>query len=438
MTIELNFGDHVKVSRSSEGDRAHFVLPPDERPSAWPESISLPELGPWLGSLENPDFVRAIKKDADGLRARLERRRKQEAMSESQLHNLPELARIYFRHSNYRDLSLARQKKNARSVDLILKWSAARGDPDVRSLNEMDVDDFLDRFNDEPFKRLDLRATWSALFRIARYAGWITASPLERGRWTRPETVKPLLWSTDDVNRYAKEASDQGQPGLAALIHLLFVTGQRIGDLRTARWDDHLKGGRLYIKQNKTQAAVRVPIAGPYLAMLEAVRKPGSPYLFHDEKNGKPFTEIGLSLAFRSVRDELSRPGDRHLLLRAMRHSCITDLFSTGASVPDVASVTGHKLSRIHEVLECYVPDRHGMAEASVKRAHVARGGSQSDFDHMEDSQVVDTWGGRDPKTVYNDPAQRKLARLTGEAPQIVPCPGDPRTRENRLVNHLY
>lgn len=438
MLNDERFGDYVIVSQTGAGDQASFVVPVDLRPAGWPASISLPELGPRLGDFADPAFAQAIRVDAERLRERLEARRRRDELSETELYNLPELARIYFQTGRFRKLSAYRRRKNTKSVELILLWSAARGHPDVRTLTEMDVDDFLDRFLGLPAKRLDLRAMWSALFGTARYAGWIHQSPLKRGDWGRPPPKATMLWSAEDVERFSQEACRQGQPGLAGLIRLLFESGQRVGDLRRAEWDKHVLNGTLIIKQSKTGRVVRIPLAQQLIATLSSIRKEASPLLFHDEATGRPFTELTLHQAFAKVREALLRPGDPHLLLKALRHSCVRRLFDTGASVPEIAGVTGHKLNRIHEILECYTPDRHGMAEASIKKAHIARGGSERDFDHVGPMPLIDAYGRRDPSNFFEDPSKKVLERVLGRALPDVCAPAEQAVRDWALVNRAH
>lgn len=433
------FGEYVVISPTEDGLVEAMFAPPQELlPEGWPPKIRLPELGERYGNLSNLRYCQAVAEDAARLRERFSERCARVALSDTGSYTLPLLAEIYFKRPNYKNLSAPRRSKYASNIRLIIQWSEARCHPDVRTLSEMDVDDFLERFRHQDAKRIDLRTTWSILFKTAIYAGWIKQTPLSRGGWSRKPARQVMIWSADDVARHAEEARRQKQPGLAALIEALFMTGQRIGDMSKTRWDHEFVEGRFIFAQSKTGQVVNIPVPEQLRDSLRRVRLEGSPYVFNDFRTATQFKPLDLHYAFQSVRDAIAKPGDPVLYLKGLRHSCVCQMFRANASVAEIASVTGHLLARVHSILEKYMPDRHGMAMIGMKRAHLSRGGAESDFAHVGPSPVMDSRGRTDPKNYWDIPARKFLESVKGSAISVDGYDPDPEARARRMAECTF
>lgn len=89
----------------------------------------------------------------------------------------------------------------------------------------------------------------------------------------------------------------------------------------------------------------------------------------------KPFASFNrLSHVFADVRERFVIPaGGRHLVLRALRHSCVVQLARASCEVPEIAAITGHSLSSVQEILKVYLPrDSRVAMNAQRKRGLVA------------------------------------------------------------------
>jgi hypothetical protein len=64
------------------------------------------------------------------------------------------------------------------------------------------------------------------------------------------------------------------------------------------------------------------------------------------------------------------RAGGRHLILRALRHSCVVQLARAGCEIPEIISVTGHSPGSAHSILQVYLPRDSTVA----RRAQEKRG----------------------------------------------------------------
>lgn len=401
-TAQFQLGRYVVVRANKNGThRVQFVVPDRLRPATWPKIIRLPELGIQTGSLLDSGFRSRIVADAERLNQRLDIRRRQAEAQNSDKQDLPKLLEIHYCRPSFQRLSKGRMSKNRKSGSMIFDWSAARGHPDVESLSEMDVDDFLSTFKTTNAKQVDLKSMWSSLFKTAIYAGWIKVSPLARGGWTREDCAKVRIWTQAEVDLYAAHATRTDQAALGVMIQTLFITGQRIGDMRTARWGHEYNGERFVIRQSKTKKLVNVLIPAQLRDLLRSIKAPGSPYVFTNHKTNTGFTAPEISVRFTQVRSELSVSGDEILVLKALRHSCVHQMFSAGATTNEIAAVTGHLLARVYTILDRYSPDREGSAEKGIKKRHVANGGSLSDF-AASDTPVEDWVGAEDKRRLYD------------------------------------
>lgn len=89
----------------------------------------------------------------------------------------------------------------------------------------------------------------------------------------------------------------------------------------------------------------------------------------------RPFADVSrLGHVFADVRDRFVLPsGGRHLVLRALRHSCVVQLARAGCTVPEIASITGHAPASVEEILRIYLPRDSTVAmNAQRKRGLIA------------------------------------------------------------------
>ena len=201
---------------------------------------------------------------------------------------------------------------------------------------------------------------------------WRTDNPTRRISVQAPKT-RVRIWEARDVERHAEAALAEGQPAIAALIRTQWEIGQRLTDARLfrhgAEYDE--TDGVFRFHQSKTDSYVTIPISQALQETLKAAKRDGSFYLFTNEVTGKPFTEHRLSQEFLRIRKAV--PGSR-LVLRALRHSCVVQLARAGATVPQIAAVTGHALQSAAKILASYLPRDNQVAwEAQALRGIVER-----------------------------------------------------------------
>lgn len=132
--------------------------------------------------------------------------------------------------------------------------------------------------------------------------------------------------------------SDHDRTRLA--VHLLFFTGQRIGDVCKMRWSD-IRDGEIKVIQQKTGKELWVPMLGELRAELERTPKRGLTII--TERDGKQMTP-------QVIRRELKRHGDAmgvEVVPHGLRKNAVISLLEAGCSVPEVAAITGQSYQMV-------------------------------------------------------------------------------------------
>lgn len=232
----------------------------------------------------------------------------------------------------------------------------------------------------------------------ARGRGGITLNP-----WLALEKPMPqprlVTWTDEEIVAMAAAADALGRPEIGDAVYLGLFTGQRQGDrlvLEKAGKDD---GGRLLIRQSKTGAIVAVPAAPQLVARLEAAaarRKDAKvqwPHLIIDETANAPFKSDWFRHLFAQVRTAAARglvqghagmevgpekatghevwiqapvPSVAGRRDQDLRDTAVTWLGRAGATVPQIASITGHSFVSINQVLRHYLATHPEMADAAI------------------------------------------------------------------------
>lgn len=394
---QFDLGRFVRARERRDGTHHVFMSAPASlRPPGWPKTITLPEEGSAIGSLHDEKFRARVLKAAACVNKRLDNRRDLEKTYKcAGRKNTRALAEIYFRTLRYRKLSDGRKYRNRRAAMIVVRWAEGRGDPDFADLRKADFEDLLAIYDDRQSAQLDIRSILSVLCKEAIPAGFRTDNPVQDIPWTAPDPVeKVVLWKQDTVDRYAAMARQMGQPGLAALIEVGMVVGQRLGDLRTARHQVNYAGGRFRMVQSKTKVKVNFPLNARVRNIIESVRLEGSPYLFNDSDTGTAFTAANLGARFAEVRHALTADGEQKMVLRSLRHSAVCAMFEEDVELINIVKVTGHRAERANRIVMRYAIDDEALAEKAMRIMNRAEGGTDADFEGVDFGADQD-WEGK-------------------------------------------
>lgn len=193
---------------------------------------------------------------------------------------------------------------------------------------------------------------------VARQHGLMTGRPTADLKLEAP-APRSEVWEPEDIQKLLAAVEGEDAAGFRVAFHLLVYTGQRPSDVVKMRRDD-LIGDTIRVAQKKTGRKIVVPCHRDLLAVLKA--QPASMFLAV-RGDGRPFTRDRLGAIARQAR---TAAGLRHLQLRDMRRTAVLRMREAGASLEDIASVTGHSLKEITSILERVYWQR---SEAQARRA---------------------------------------------------------------------
>lgn len=206
---------------------------------------------------------------------------------------------------------------------------------------------------------------WTVLARVMSFSkdrGFIPANPCERGGRLHSGTRADRVWSDEQLGAILAEAEDY----MKLAINLALWTGQRQGDVLRLQWSDY-DGTCIRLIQSKTDRTVVIPVAGPLKAVLDKTKRHG-PYILSPKKKKKGF--YWTSDGFRASWSKLcARAGIKGLTFHDLRGTAVTKLARAGATVAEIASVTGHSLSDVATILDRhYLGDRAGLAASGIEK----------------------------------------------------------------------
>jgi len=239
---------------------------------------------------------------------------------------------------------------------IIERMRTDHGDRAVRALQTEHILKMRDRKAASP-------AAANNLVKVLR---WMLGFAVAR-QW-RPDNpaigIKPLkivsdgfpAWSEAEIAKFEAYWPLGSRERLA--IDLLLYTAQRSGDVRKMGLQ-HVHGGAILVRQEKTKAFLELPIHPRLQASLDTV--PSGQMLFLVTQSGVGFTAGGFGNWFRGA---CRQAGVEDRSAHGLRKSAATRLADAGCTEAQIKAVTGHQTGK--EVERYTKPrDQRRLAEAA-------------------------------------------------------------------------
>lgn len=202
-----------------------------------------------------------------------------------------------------------------------------------------------------------------ALRNLSKFAvdrGYIKQDKIREVRKVKVKTDGYLAWTEDQIAAFEAHHKPGTRARLAFM--LLLYTGQRKGDVHTLG-PQHLKDGRVRLKQEKTGQAVDFAAPKPLLDELALWPKTNLAYLV--TQTGAPFTKGGFGNWFRDCVKEAGLSG---VSSHGLRKSMARRLAEAGSSSHEIMAVTGHQtLAEVDRYTRS--ANRAGMGDKAINKA---------------------------------------------------------------------
>jgi integrase len=216
-----------------------------------------------------------------------------------------------------------------------------------------------DRFANTP-RKADY--AWTTLARILSFSkdrGLIGTNPCVGGGrlYTADRTDK--FWRDEDIGVFLGSAG----PEMALALMLALWTGQRQGDLLRLPWSA-FDGSHIRFQQSKTGRRIVIP-AGEPLRVLLSRTKARSPMILTTQR-GKPWTSDGFRTSWGNA---CAVAGISGLTFHDLRGSAVVRLALADATVPQIATFTGHSLHDVEGILDAHYLGRDAkLAEIAIMK----------------------------------------------------------------------
>jgi integrase len=140
------------------------------------------------------------------------------------------------------------------------------------------------------------------------------------------------IWSEQDIAAVLSAGSREIQLALV----LALWSGQRQGDLLRLPWSSY-ENPYIRLRQSKGGRRVVLPAGEPLRALLDATERRGP--LILTNTLGRPWASDGFRTSWGKA---CERAGVSGLTFHDLRGTSVVRLAIAGASVPQIAAVTGH------------------------------------------------------------------------------------------------
>ncbi len=213
---------------------------------------------------------------------------------------------------------------------------------------------------DRPREADNRLSVLSAIFSYAASRGAIAENPIKGFERIYDGDRADKIWLEGDISGFMKGAPLELQQALILALH----TGQRYGDLVRLRWADY-DGATIVLRQSKGGRTVAVTATAALKNMLDGMDRRG-PFIL-TRPDGRPwFTAKDDKALGKAWRVHATAAGIVDRNFNDIRGTAVTLLAESGATVPEIASITGHTMKSVHTILEKYLARTPALSKAAI------------------------------------------------------------------------
>jgi integrase len=183
-----------------------------------------------------------------------------------------------------------------------------------------------------------------------------------------------IIWLQEHIDAFMKVAAVEIQRALILALH----TGQRQGDLLRLPWSAY-DGERIRLRQGKSRRGknlgplIEIPCTQALRRMLDSMERV-SPLILCTS-TGRSFKKRYFSACWDRAMQEagletITLPGIAEpvkLHFHDLRGTTVTLLSEAGCNEQQIATITGHSLKTVHQILERYLARTKGLAEQTIE-----------------------------------------------------------------------
>jgi integrase len=266
----------------------------------------------------------------------------------------------YFGSAAFQNLAPASQRQYRGILERLRR---EHGDKKIATLERRNVIALVNAKAATPAAARDLLYCLRVLVRYAIDIGLRDSDPTAGVKVARQKSDGFRTWTEEDIATFQARYPIGTKPRLA--LELLLHTAQRRADV-VGLGPQHIRGGVLSVRQQKTGKALTIPVSPALAAALDAT--PSGHLTFLTTDDGKPFEPMAFTKWFRRCCDAAGLAG---CSAHGLRKAACRRLAEAGCSANEIASISGH--ASLREV-ERYTraADQARMARNAMARTRTA------------------------------------------------------------------
>ena len=238
----------------------------------------------------------------------------------------------YYRSPEFRGLKASTQ---AVRRNIIERFRNEHGDKPVRLLGRSHIKDIIGDKAETPEAANNLLKVLRVLLSYAVEIEMIASNPALGIKRYKNRGDGHHTWTETEIAQFEAIHAVGTKPRLA--LTLMLYTALRRGDMVGLGWQ-HVRGDAIAVRQEKTDAALTIPIHPELARALAMVPRTNLTFLLTEL--GKPFTPAGFGNWFRQRCNEAGLP---RCSAHGLRKAAATRLADAGCSVHEIMAITGHK-----------------------------------------------------------------------------------------------
>ena len=231
-----------------------------------------------------------------------------------------------------------------RQYEIVLEKSIkpALGVYKIESVTRSDVAKFMHGLRDTPIQANRAFAALSKMMNLCEQWGLRPdgSNPCRHVKKYR-ENKRDRYLNGKEIERLGnvlRQCEEEGTetPHVVAAFQLLLLTGARLGEIQTLKWD-YVREGCFMLPDSKT-GAKKVYFGPEVKELLDALpRKPGNPYVIAGQVDGQPMND--LQKPWRRIRKRAKLEDVR---IHDLRHTFASIMVEAGHSLPMIGKLLGH------------------------------------------------------------------------------------------------
>jgi integrase len=241
------------------------------------------------------------------------------------------LALSYFASPQFSALRSSSQYVYRRTIERLCK---DHGDRRAADLRRDHVVKLMSRLAGKPHAANTLRRALRNLMTHAIDIGIRGDDPTRDVKAIRIKSGGHHSWTELEIAQFERFHAMGSRARLA--LALLLYTGQRRGDV-IRMGGQHVRGGTLYVKQEKTGAELAIPMHPDLAAVIAAT--PSGHLTFLTTTIGGPFAATTFTHWFRRECDKAGLP---HCSAHGLRKAAARRLAEAGCTAHEIGAITGH------------------------------------------------------------------------------------------------